>query len=261
MANVERPSAADNDSFGGWTPSPSLPLRLMANGPSMSTAAGSTAAAAASAPLSTGGVPSGRGRRRHGRAELQVGDPLRSRVARRASVDRHGAPVDHEIGGKLHLAVIGLRQQRVVEPQSVDAGAVGQHDLDIVELDRAGRADAERLEQPVRSVEHRLGNPVRIDQPVGVLEGRRPVGPAAGAERRGKDAGIADAGAAKLDAARQQRQRADAEVDGPGFEHGRAVTLGLERDVGDFDRQELRAVDRNPRRPKHGVDIHARKAA
>ena len=41
---------------------------------------------------------------------------------------------------------------------------------------------------------------------------------------------------------------------------GEPSVFGLERDVGNLDCQELRAVQRHPRRSEHGVDIHARKA-
>ena len=224
----------------------------------MSTAAGLIAVVAASASLATAGGPSGSGDADTVVPSFRPVIRFEVRVPRRVCLRSPRCAHPRQDRRKTACPPSSACESSACPTtQPVDTGAFRQDDFDIVELDRTGRADVECLEKPMRRIENRRRNPVRIDQPVGVLQGRSPV---TRAECRGKDAGIADAGAAELNAARKQRDGANAELDGLGLQHRRPVVLGLERDVGNFDGEELRTVDGHPRRSEDGLDIHARKA-
>ena len=121
----------------------------------------------------------------------------------------------------MHVAAVRLRSSACPTRRPSIPAPIREDDLDIVELDRTGRADVERLEQPMHRIENRPEIRSGSISPSLFFRGAVQSDPAD--ECRSKDAGIADAGAAKLDAAREQRQRADAELDGLGLEDGRPV--------------------------------------
>ena len=156
---------------------PSSPLRLIANGPSISTAAGSTATAAASAAVRDRSAPIS------GSAGADTVVPSFSPVIRFEAASRDALP---------SIATVRPSTTRSAEncmPPSSDcessACAIRNPSIPVP----SGRTTStlsssiERVEptsncveQPVRRVENGHAKPVRIDQPVGVLERRRPVG-------------------------------------------------------------------------------------
>ena len=225
MANVERPMAAVSDSFDGWAAAAFFAAEVDRERTQhidggrldrMRRRAATVCAPSGSAGADTV-VPS-------------FSPVTRLEAASRDALafNRHAAPVHDKVGGKLHVAVIRLRKRRVGDPTTRRCRCrrgrtTSTLSSSIERVEPTSNASNSRCTASNTATEIRSG----IDQPVGVLERCRPVGPAARAECRGKDAGVADAGAAELDAAGKQRYGANAELDGLGLEHGEPSALAL----------------------------------
>ena len=262
MANVERPIAAESDSLDGWTAVAFFAAEIdrertqHVDGRRIDRGRRGTGAACAT------GAPSGLGRRRHGRAELQGGDPLRSRVPRCAAFDGHACARRRRDRRKTACrrrrpataahARGATRRYRRCRGQTTSTLSSS-----IERVEPTSNASNIRCAASKTAAEIRSGSISPSAFFSGAVQSDPPPEPNAAAKMR---ASLTRALPSWM-LPDSSGSGADAELDGPGLEHGRAVTLGLERDVGDFDGKELRAVDRHARRSQHGVDIHARKTA